>query len=144
PAQAAREDLRGVHEMRQGIMRNMSRKKRLLVIAPLAILGMALFVFIGGEIVLRLWNWLFPDLFAWREITFCLALGLLVLCRIMVGRSGSRRTYGPRFKQRMVERWANMTPEERERFRQNMRDSCGGFRAPREGEGPSGEVPGSV
>ena len=41
--------------------------KRVIFIAPLAILGMLLFVFIGGEIVLHLWNWLLPTLFGWRQ-----------------------------------------------------------------------------
>src|SRR5258708_3399331 len=42
------------------------RWKRAIWIAPLAILGIALFVFIGGEVVMRLWNWLLPPLFGWR------------------------------------------------------------------------------
>ena len=35
---------------------DMNRKKRLIFIAPLALLGMALFAFIGGEMVLYLWE----------------------------------------------------------------------------------------
>ena len=42
------------------------RKKKLLFI-PLAILAMALFIFIGGEVVRLLWNWLLPSLFGWRS-----------------------------------------------------------------------------
>src|SRR5256885_1547800 len=52
---------------------------------PLAILAMAAFVIIGGEIVMQLWNWLLPPLFGWRLITFWQALGLLLLCRILFG-----------------------------------------------------------
>ena len=67
----------------------MSRKwKKLIVIAPLAILGMLLFTFIGGEIVLQLWNWLLPQLFGWRPITFWQALGMLALCRVLFGGFG--------------------------------------------------------
>ena len=33
-------------------------KKRLIWIAPLAILGMVIFSWIGGEVVMLLWNWL--------------------------------------------------------------------------------------
>ena len=32
------------------------RRKRMLWIAPAAIVGMVLFAFIGGEVVMRLWN----------------------------------------------------------------------------------------
>jgi hypothetical protein len=96
-----------------------------IFIAPLAILAMLLFIVIGGEIVLHLWNWLLPPLFGWRQITFWQALGLLVLCRVLfggLGRHGSGR-YG--FRRRMKERCGRMTPEERERFRQRMRERWG-------------------
>jgi len=49
-------------------------RRRLIFIAPLALLGMVLFVTIGGEIVMHLWNWLLPPLFGWRQITFWQAL----------------------------------------------------------------------
>ena len=49
-------------------------RKRWIWIAPLAILAMALFIVIGGEIVMHLWNWLLPALFGWRQITFWQAL----------------------------------------------------------------------
>jgi hypothetical protein len=91
-------------------------------------LGIALFVFIGGEIVLHLWNWLLPPLFGWRMLTFWQAIGLLVLCRILFGSWGGRGSRS-NFRRRMAERWANMTPEEREKFRQGMRGRCGDFGA---------------
>ena len=102
------------------------RLRRVIWIAPLAILGILLFVFIGGEIVMHLWNRLLPALFGWRQITFWQAVGLLALCRILFGgfglgggspRSNSRR--------RMAERWEQMTPEEREKFRQGVHDRGG-------------------
>jgi hypothetical protein len=94
-------------------------------IAPLAILAMVLFVFVGGEIVLHLWNWLLPALFGWRQITFWQALGILVLCRILFGSLGGRGFRRSNFRHRMAERWGSMTPEERERFRQGIRGRCG-------------------
>jgi len=45
-----------------------------IFLAPLAILAMLLFAFIGGEVVMRLWNWLLPPLFGWRQISFWQAL----------------------------------------------------------------------
>lgn len=100
------------------------RKKRLLFIAPMAITAMLLFVAIGGTVVMRLWNWLVPQLFGLREITFWQALGLLALCRILFGgfgfNGGGCRRSGMRH--RMEERCANMTPEERERVRQGVRE----------------------
>ena len=63
-------------------------KKKLILFAPLILLGSALFVALGGEIVRLLWNWLLPSLFGWPRITFWQALGLLALCRILFGGLG--------------------------------------------------------
>ena len=101
------------------------RWKRFIFIAPLAILGMVLFIAIGGEIVLHLWNWLLPPLFGWRDITFWQALGLLALCRILFGGFGFHSSGRSNVRRRMAERWEHMTPEERERFRQGMRRRFG-------------------
>jgi len=93
-----------------------------IFIAPLAILAMALFVLVGGEVVRQLWNWLLPGLFGWRAITFWQAVGILALCRILFGHHGWRGHGRPNFRQRMKERCGRMTPEEREKFRQAMRE----------------------
>ena len=63
----------------------MRRKWKLIFIAPAAILAIALFIAIGGELVMRLWNWLLPNLFGFRMINFWQAVGLLALCRILFG-----------------------------------------------------------
>jgi hypothetical protein len=114
----------------------MTRKGRLLLFAPLAILGGLLFMALGAEIVKLLWNWLLPTLFGLKEVTFWQALGVLALCRILFG--GFRLAGGgprSRIRHRMRENWEALTPEERERFRQRMRERCG-F-APREDPGPA-------
>jgi hypothetical protein len=119
-------------------------KAKWLWIAPAAVLGIALFTFIFGEIVRLLWNGLLPPLFGWPTITFWQALGLLVLCRILFGgfgrhgRSGPspgpafRRRFADRMADRVAERLERMTPEERERFRQRLRERCGFDAAPSE------------
>ena len=76
-------------------------RKKWIFIAPLAILAMLLFTFVGGEIVLHLWNWLLPPLFGFRQINFWQALGLLLLCRILFGGLGRHSYYGrSRFRRR--------------------------------------------
>ena len=103
------------------------RWMRMIWIAPLAILGILLFVFIGGKVVMLLWNWLLPALFGWHTITFWQAIGLLALCRILFGGfgRGCHGSHRSRMRRRMEERCANMTPEEREKFRQRMRARWG-------------------
>jgi|ERR1700680_2617290 len=109
-------------------------KKKWIFLAPLAVLAIPLFIWIGGELVMHLWNWLLPTLFGWRQITFWQAVGLLALCRILFGgwssHGGPRSNMRRRINQRMDERWEKMTPEEREEFRQSWRSRCGGFAEP--------------
>jgi len=100
-------------------------KKKWIWIAPLAILAIPVFIAIGGEIVMHLWNWLLPPLFGWHPITLWQALGLLVLCRVLFGGLGSHGSGRSHFRRRMDERCEHMTPEERERFRQRMRERFG-------------------
>jgi len=104
----------------------MKKRKWLFFLAPPAI---ALFIWVGGEVVMHLWNWLLPMLFGWKEVTFWQALGLLALCRILFGGWGHGNDHG----RRNAERWGRMTPEEREKFRGNLRGRCGPF-GPRDSE----------
>jgi hypothetical protein len=97
----------------------------MIFMIPIGIAAMLIFAFIGGELVMRLWNWLLPPLFGWRLITFWQGLALLALCRILFGGFGGHRSGRPSFRHRMKERCGNMTPEERERFRQGIRATWG-------------------
>ena len=121
---------------------DLPRMTKLMLIAPLAILGLVVFTVIGGGVVMLLWNWLAPALFGLRLITFWQALGLLALCRILFGgfglgggghRNSHRRMEGrirERVREGMDERWEQMTPEEREKVRQGMRSGGGGQTPP--------------
>ena len=77
-----------------------------------------------GAAVMVLWNWLMPELFGWPVVGFWQAVGLLVLSKILLGalRGGGYRWH---WRARMMERWAQMTDEEREQFRLGMRRRCG-------------------
>jgi hypothetical protein len=80
-----------------------------------------------GFVVKGLWNILMPPIFGWHIITFWQGIGLLLLSKILFGGFHRHGGGGPsRWRQRMKNRWENMTPEEREKFRNGMR--CG--RAP--------------
>ena len=94
------------------------------------VLFAALCVTVFSFVVMRLWNWLMPALFGWHLINFWQALGILVLSKIIFG--GFRGHPGRHlyWRRRMMERWAQMTPEERETFRQGMHGRCGSFGAP--------------
>ena len=92
-------------------------------------------------IVMRLWNWVIPPLLGLHAIGYWQALALLALTRILFG--GFRGGFAGRmhWRGRMMERWSQMTPEEREKFRAGMGAAFGGGRMGR-GCGPfSGSVP---
>ena len=90
--------------------------------------GLAIVVF--GFVEMSLWNWLMPALFGLRMIGFWQALGLLVLSKILFGGFHGRGAPGMHWRRRMMERWDQMSPEEREKFRQGMRGRCGPFEPP--------------
>lgn len=72
-------------------------------------------------ITMLLWNWLVPALFNGPLISFWQALGLLVLSKILFsgfGRRGHCQHRGGRWR----EKWHRLTPEDRERFREKMKD----------------------
>ncbi len=94
---------------------------RVLKIALFATVAVAVVSFV----VMTLWNVLMPGIFAVRAISFWQAVGLLVLSKLLFGSFRPYRGGGPRWRRRMLERWEQMTPEEREKFKQGMRRGCG-------------------
>jgi hypothetical protein len=100
-------------------------RKRWIFLVPAVIVGILLLIAIGGEVVGLLWNWLLPPLFDWPRITFWQAVGLLALCRILFGSCGFHGSERSRIRRRLAERWEALTPEERERLRQKLRQGCG-------------------
>jgi len=88
-------------------------KTGLLVIVGLAALGW---------VVMSLWNWLIPTLFAGAHgINYLQALGLLVLSRILFGGFRGHGCHGRWHRHGQLEQ---MTPEEREKFQSGMRGCC--------------------
>src|ERR1700709_1382133 len=94
----------------------------------LAIVGILVF----GSIVMLLWNALMPYLFHLPLISFWQALGLLLLTKILFGgfRGGGPRG---RFKDKMKQKWMNMTPAQKEKFKEERGRRCGRTPFDREG-----------
>jgi hypothetical protein len=107
------------------------RRKKLILWAPVAIVGVTLFIALGGEIVQQLWNWLAPSLFGLRQISFWQAIGILALSRILFGGFGHGGFNGSGYRRRR----GGMTPEERDRFREGIRGGCGSGPSPSESQG---------
>lgn len=105
------------------------RKHRFLRGLKFIVLAMAA-VALFGFFTMHLWNWLMPVLFGWKLLTFWQAVGLVVLSRILFGGFHRRFGSGMHWRYRMMERWEQMTPEEREKFRAGMRRRCSHGDAP--------------
>ena len=90
----------------------------------------ALFITGFGFVVMRLWNWLMPAIFGWHGINFWQAVGLLVLSKLLFGGFHGRAGRHMYWRRRMIERWEQMTPEERDKFRHGMRRRCATYAAP--------------
>ncbi len=99
---------------------------RIVMIVVIAVLVATLL----GFVVMWLWNWLMPPLFGLHAINYWQALGLFVLSKLLLGgfRGGPFR--GRDWRARMIRRWEDMTPEEREKFSAAMRGRRGPFAPP--------------
>ena len=89
----------------------------------------ALFIAVAGFATQALWNWLMPELFRLPAITLVQTYGLLLLSRILFGgfRGGRPGTWARKrheWKQRMAGRMEHLSPEAREKFRQQMQSRC--------------------
>jgi hypothetical protein len=106
-------------------MRRRFSKRKLLFILPIAILGMALFLglFIGA--VMWLWNNVLATVLHISTVSFWQAAGILALSKILFG--GFRGAYWGRhrWKEKMQQRLDKMTPEEREKFKNEWQNRCG-------------------
>lgn len=85
--------------------------------------------FVLGFVVMSLWNALIPELFKGPVIGFWQAVGLLLLSHILL-RGWGRWRYAngwhrDRWRKRFEEKLAAMTPEEREKFKEEWRHRCG-------------------
>lgn len=86
----------------------------------------AIVIALFGVAVMFLWNWLIPEIFGGPTVTYWQAIGLLLLSHILVrGWHGSSYWKSHRWKHRMEEKLAAMTPEEREKFKEEWRRRCG-------------------
>lgn len=90
----------------------------------------ALFVVAAVLLTQSLWNWLVPSLFHGPVIGFGQTLGLLGLSRILFGGFGrGQSTWAQKrrqWRQHLEGKVAHLSPEEREKFRQQMQTRCAG------------------
>jgi hypothetical protein len=104
-------------------------KKWWLMKAVKIVIFVALAVLVFGFVLMKLWNALIPEIFNAHEITFIQGIGLFVLAKLLFGgfghRWGGRPGWKGHWKYRMEQKYANMTPEQREAFKAHWKNRCG-------------------
>ncbi len=106
--------------------------KKTWLLRPAKLIGViAVMLLVLGFAVMLLWNALIPSLFNGPVLGYWQAAGLLILSHILL------RGWGPwrhgngwrreRWRHRFEEKLAAMTPEEREKFREEWRHKCGRY-----------------
>ncbi|EQA35603.1 hypothetical protein LEP1GSC047_1662 [Leptospira inadai serovar Lyme str. 10] len=84
------------------------------------ILFIPLFFLAAAAVVWQLWNWLLPELFAWKQITYWQALGIFVLSHLLfkgghgLGGGRHKRYWKHRMKRRMQQSMHNQHKTARE------------------------------
>jgi hypothetical protein len=106
----------------------------------MSILLGALLLTIVGFVVMLLWNWLIPPIFNTTNIDFFQSIGLLALSRVLLGNlsmwqkphhhceqcGGSGFSQAKHhWKEKMKAKMENMTPEEKEILKSQMKNACG-------------------
>lgn len=99
-------------------------RRRFRAKIPVIIFFCLVFLTAFGYIVMLLWNAILPDVLNAKPINFWQSLGLLALAKILFGGFGGWR--GKRhWREGMHMKWQSMTPEEREKFKEEWKTRCG-------------------
>lgn len=106
--------------------------------------GFIFLLIIGGILlfslaVMLLWNAILPGVIHVTAITFPQALGILVLSKILFGGFNKGRWGGHRKMHEMREKFANMTPEEKEKFKSEWKERCNMWRRKSDTTSPAAE-----
>ena len=78
------------------------------------------FISLFSFIVMKLWNAILPDVLHVSAINFWQAMGILVLSKILFGGFGPWGHKKHEWKKRMQDKWQDMSPEERSRFKEAL------------------------
>ena len=77
----------------EGWWEDRSLPEKIFVVIGFVILGIGL-LFLFGYVVMLLWNWLMPEIFGLKTLTYWQAWGLLALSCILFGRIGGSGASG--------------------------------------------------
>lgn len=95
--------------------------KKIVGFSLLALAGIALLTWV----VMLLWNGVLAEVVPVSTVTYWQALGLLVLSKILFGGfRGKGGDYKKRWKEKMAAKLEGLSPEEREKIKEEWRNRC--------------------
>lgn len=99
--------------------------------AKIALMVILFFTVVTG-VVMYLWNWLMPDIFSLRPITFWEAAGILLLSKILFGfgKKGGHHPGGPSWKHK----WGGMTEDQKNQWKEKFKEKWCSPAPPKEEE----------
>lgn len=114
----------------------------------IAIIGVAVL----GWVTMSLWNWLIPELFHGPLINYWQALGLFILSKILFSSWGGKKHHhgysegsGPsHWKHRFYEKFSTMRPEDREAFKEKMKEKWCSWEERKRKQQERGSDPGTL
>lgn len=120
------------------IMNSYLRRNRMRAIPFFILIGIAA-VALFGFVVMSLWNAILVPLLHVGLINFWQALGIFILAKLLFGgfpqgrrRHDYRHAEWKRMSEGMKEKWSTMTQEEKEKFKQEWKNRCRGWRGSEE------------
>ena len=96
----------------------MINRKPIFILIPIALF------FAIALITMLLWNALIPVIFGLDTISYLQAAGLFLLSRILFGNFGFGKRNRPFLNQKFGEKIMDMTPEERQKFKEAWKSRC--------------------
>lgn len=94
----------------------------LKVIGGIALFILAILLFGFGT--MYLWNWIMPYLFHLPTIDFNMAIGLVLLSKILFGSVRVKNGGGWGQRRYWKAKWESMSDEDREQFKQDFAERC--------------------
>ena len=100
-------------------------RNRKMWIGKAIVFGALLFVLLG-LVTQFLWNFIMPDIFGLPVINFWQGIAMFLLAKLIFGFGGGRGKWSGyrnhQWKREWVEKYSKLSPEDRERFKQKMKD----------------------
>jgi Ca2+/H+ antiporter, TMEM165/GDT1 family len=116
----------------------MRKQFKVVKIIGFVLIGAAL-VLALGFVVMYLWNAILPSVLGVKTISFWQAMGIFVLAKILFGGFKGGGHKKQEWRRKMHDKWEQMSPDERQQWKQNMRNWCGQWGKPMpatQSEGP--------